>query len=301
MREAGYDACSIRVDVTQEEDVGRAVAETVARWGRIDILVNNAAIPGANKLTHDLALPEWEQVFAVNVRGPFLCSKHVLPHMMQARRGAIVHFSSIYALVGNDDLPPYHGHQGRDLGDDEDGRHLLCALRHQGELRASRLDQDAAVHQGRGDIPRGIRILPRDDAGEASAAIGGSRSTSPTACCSLRRMKPASSPAQVLSAMADTRSSRNTDMQAVRFHTKRDIRVENIAPPHGDLKPHEALIEPLLCGICGTDLHEFIAGPIVTPIEPNKLTGAVLPQILGHEFSARVVRVGSDVTPCGPW
>ena len=89
-------------------------------------------------------------------------------------------------------------------------------------------------------------------------------------------------------------------MQAVRFHTKRDIRVENIAPPHGDLKPHEALIEPLLCGICGTDLHEFIAGPIVTPIEPNKLTGAVLPQILGHEFSARVVRVGSDVTHVGP-
>ncbi len=112
MRAAGYDAYSIRVDVTQEDDVARAVAETVARFGGIDILVNNAAIPGANKLTHDLAVSEWEQVFSVNVRGPFLCSKHVLPHMMQARRGAVVHFSSIYALIGNDDLPPYHATKG---------------------------------------------------------------------------------------------------------------------------------------------------------------------------------------------
>jgi len=85
-------------------------------------------------------------------------------------------------------------------------------------------------------------------------------------------------------------------MQAVRFHTKRDIRVEDVAEPDSELKPNEVLIAPLLCGICGTDLHEFVAGPIVTPIEPNALTGAVLPQILGHEFSATVLRVGSGVT-----
>jgi (R,R)-butanediol dehydrogenase / meso-butanediol dehydrogenase / diacetyl reductase len=82
-------------------------------------------------------------------------------------------------------------------------------------------------------------------------------------------------------------------MKAVRFHTKRDIRVEDVPDPDAELAPHEVLIEPLLCGICGTDLHEYVAGPIVTPQTPNVLTGAVLPQILGHEFSARVVRAGA--------
>lgn len=112
LRGAGHEASSIQVDVTREEDVARAVADTMARHGRIDILINNAGIPGANKLTHELTVADWEQVFAVNVRGPFLCSKHMLPHMMEARRGAIVHFSSIYALIGNDDLPPYHATKG---------------------------------------------------------------------------------------------------------------------------------------------------------------------------------------------
>ena len=50
------------------------------------------------------------------------------------------------------------------------------------------------------------------------------------------------------------------------------------------------------CGICGTDLHEYIAGPIVTPVEPHPLTGAQNPQILGHEFAGDVVAIGPGVT-----
>ena len=57
----------------------------------------------------------------------------------------------------------------------------------------------------------------------------------------------------------------------------------------------ELLLEVAFCGICGTDLHEYIDGPIVTPVDPHPLTGATLPQILGHEFSARVVEVGPAV------
>lgn len=51
-----------------------------------------------------------------------------------------------------------------------------------------------------------------------------------------------------------------------------------------------------MCGICGTDLHEYVAGPIVTPTEPHPLTGAQNPQILGHEFSGEVVAIGEGVT-----
>ena len=89
-------------------------------------------------------------------------------------------------------------------------------------------------------------------------------------------------------------------MRAVRFHDKNDIRVEDIPSPEATLANDEVLIAPLLCGICGTDLHEFLAGPIVTPKTPNALSGATLPQILGHEFSARVVDTGRAVRSLKP-
>lgn len=88
-------------------------------------------------------------------------------------------------------------------------------------------------------------------------------------------------------------------MRAVRYHAARDIRVDDIPEPN-DLGPHEVLLRPRFCGICGTDLHEYVAGPIVTPTEPHPLTGAQNPQILGHEFSADVLEVGSEVRSARP-
>tara|TARA_R100000935_G_scaffold58561_1_gene96219 strand:- start:1952 stop:3019 length:1068 start_codon:yes stop_codon:yes gene_type:complete len=85
-------------------------------------------------------------------------------------------------------------------------------------------------------------------------------------------------------------------MKAVRFHGAKDIRVEDVTEPSGDLAHDDVLIAPIVTGICGTDLHEYIAGPIVTPQEPHIYTGATNPQILGHEFSAKVLAVGSGVS-----
>ena len=84
-------------------------------------------------------------------------------------------------------------------------------------------------------------------------------------------------------------------MKAIRFYAKEDVRVDNVASPAvvGD---SQVLVQPLTCGICGTDLHEFAGGPIVTPSTPHKFTGATLPQILGHEFSAEVLEIGRSVT-----
>lgn len=112
LRAQGAEAEAFHVDVRDEQSVSAAVQKVIDRWGRIDVLVNNAAIPGANKFTHELSVDEFEAVFAVNVRGVFLCSKHVLKHMVAAKSGAIVNFSSIYGLIGNDDLPPYHATKG---------------------------------------------------------------------------------------------------------------------------------------------------------------------------------------------
>lgn len=84
-------------------------------------------------------------------------------------------------------------------------------------------------------------------------------------------------------------------MLAARFHDKGDIRVEDVPEPQ--LKAaDDVLVEVAFCGICGTDLHEYLVGPIVTPTSPHPLTGVTIPQTLGHEFSAQVVEIGSEIT-----
>ena len=84
-------------------------------------------------------------------------------------------------------------------------------------------------------------------------------------------------------------------MRALRFHAAHDLRIEEVAEPSAP-GPGEVVVRVVSCGICGTDLHEYIAGPIVTPVEPHPLTGAQNPQILGHEFAGDVVAVGAGVT-----
>lgn len=88
-------------------------------------------------------------------------------------------------------------------------------------------------------------------------------------------------------------------MRAAVFHDAKDIRIEDVPDPKS-VGPADVLIRPLWCGICGTDLHEYAVGPIVIPTEPHELTGWKAPQILGHEFSAEVIEVGSDVTHVRP-
>jgi NAD(P)-dependent dehydrogenase (short-subunit alcohol dehydrogenase family) len=100
------------LDVSQEADVSRVVTEVHAAFGAIDILVNNAGISGASKPTHEITEAEWDALMAVNTKGVFFCTKHVLPHMMHAHRGSIINLSSIYGLVGAPDAPPYHASKG---------------------------------------------------------------------------------------------------------------------------------------------------------------------------------------------
>jgi NAD(P)-dependent dehydrogenase (short-subunit alcohol dehydrogenase family) len=112
IKEAGGQAMFVSVDVSNEPQVRAGMEQVVTNFGPPDILVNNAAVTGVNKLAHDVSVEEWDRVFAINVRGSFLCTKHVVPHMIQKKKGAIVNFSSIYALIGNNDIPPYHATKG---------------------------------------------------------------------------------------------------------------------------------------------------------------------------------------------
>ena len=88
-----------QVDVTDESNVQRLVQATLERFGQIDLLVNNAGI-GTTKDIIETDLDEWERVFAVNVRGVFLCCKHALPSMLARRYGVIINMGSVAGLIG---------------------------------------------------------------------------------------------------------------------------------------------------------------------------------------------------------
>lgn len=93
VRRLGGKSLAIKCDVSSEDEVARMVDKAIQHFGRIDVLVNNAAV-GLYSPFMDIPLKNWDLVFRVNVRGPFLCCKAVLPGMIQRKSGAIVNISS---------------------------------------------------------------------------------------------------------------------------------------------------------------------------------------------------------------
>lgn len=112
IRASGGTAEYWHLDVTRESQVREVLGKIYKRFGKIDVLVNNAGISGTNKPTHEVDEREWDNLMAVNVKGTFFCTKHVIPYMKAARRGSIINLSSIYGLVGAGDFPPYHASKG---------------------------------------------------------------------------------------------------------------------------------------------------------------------------------------------
>ncbi len=92
---------AIKADVSDTTDVERAVQEVLAKFGRIDVLINNAGISGSADATtcHETPIDEWDRVFAVNVRGPFLCTRAVLPVMVRQGCGHVITVASAAGLV----------------------------------------------------------------------------------------------------------------------------------------------------------------------------------------------------------
>jgi NAD(P)-dependent dehydrogenase (short-subunit alcohol dehydrogenase family) len=111
-RELGGDASYWHLDVSDERSVCDAIDGIADRYGRIDVLVNNAGIAGSSKPTHETSEAEWDAVQAVNVKGVFFCTKHAVRHMLETGGGSIVDISSIYGLIGAPDAPPYHASKG---------------------------------------------------------------------------------------------------------------------------------------------------------------------------------------------
>jgi NAD(P)-dependent dehydrogenase (short-subunit alcohol dehydrogenase family) len=112
LQKRGVSARYWHVDVSQEKSVQQAMDEAAAHFGSLHVLVNNAGIAGINKPTHEVSEEEWDRVQAVNVKGVFFCTKHIIPHLKRTGFGSIINLSSIYGLIGAPDVPPYHASKG---------------------------------------------------------------------------------------------------------------------------------------------------------------------------------------------
>lgn len=106
VRDVGSDALVFRGDVRDDDAVTQAVAATIAQFGRIDVLFNNAGIC-AYGLAHELTDEAWEAMIGINLTGPFRVARRIIPHMIAARRGVIINNSSIAGLRGMGRLSHY--------------------------------------------------------------------------------------------------------------------------------------------------------------------------------------------------
>ena len=151
--EAGGEAMFVRMDVTREEDWRAAVDRTVARFGKLNVLVNNAGISsGAFPDTNNIE--GWERIMDINSTGVFLGTRAVIPKMLESGGGSIVNISSISGLVGGGEgHMAYHASKG--------------AVRLFTKASAVRYGKDGirinSVHPGH--MPPMATSLPQDEAG----------------------------------------------------------------------------------------------------------------------------------------
>ena len=109
--DTGGEAASLTVDVAREEDVQRMVHEAVERWGRLDVLYNNAGIGVGGPVTQ-VTEEEWDRLIDINLKGVFLGCKHAIPEMLKQGGGAIVNTASDAGLRGIAWLSTYCASKG---------------------------------------------------------------------------------------------------------------------------------------------------------------------------------------------
>ncbi|TPQ39786.1 3-oxoacyl-ACP reductase [Bradyrhizobium guangdongense] len=103
----GDGAIVVKVDVSDAASVDAARDATLKAFGRIDILVNNAGIAGINKTVWETDLEEWRKVMRINLDGPFICCKAIVPVMLKQKYGRVVNIASIAGKEGNPNAAHY--------------------------------------------------------------------------------------------------------------------------------------------------------------------------------------------------
>lgn len=107
----GGEGHFVQVDVSEPDQARRMGDEAIARWGRIDVLFNNAGVSGVGTV-HETPVDVFDRVMRVNVRGVFVASQAVVPHMMEQRSGSIINMSSAIAEIGLGQRASYAASKG---------------------------------------------------------------------------------------------------------------------------------------------------------------------------------------------
>ncbi len=159
INELGGDATYVHLDVSSEDDWQQAVAEAVAAYGKLDVLVNNAAIWRGGHILETTG-EQWDSVLDVNAKGVFLGTRQAIPEMRNAGGGSIINISSVAGLVGSRTSSAYSASKG--------AVRLFTkstAVQYGAEnIRAN------SIHPGPIDTPMGDQVWP--DAGTREEAIG---------------------------------------------------------------------------------------------------------------------------------
>jgi NAD(P)-dependent dehydrogenase (short-subunit alcohol dehydrogenase family) len=118
INDAGGAALFIQTDIASEPQVKTIVEETVKRYGRIDVLCNNAAVLFFKEEApaHELSSETWDRTMAVNLRGYWLTSKYILPIMLRQKSGSIIHVASPTGMFGFTRLTAYSASKGGVIG-----------------------------------------------------------------------------------------------------------------------------------------------------------------------------------------
>jgi NAD(P)-dependent dehydrogenase (short-subunit alcohol dehydrogenase family) len=111
IQSSGGEAFFAAVDVAREAEVKSMIEETAERWGRIDVLFNNAGILLVKSID-EMSEEEWDRVMAVNVKSAFFATKHVVPYMRRIGKGAILNTGSIASFTGQLGTPVYSASKG---------------------------------------------------------------------------------------------------------------------------------------------------------------------------------------------
>jgi NAD(P)-dependent dehydrogenase (short-subunit alcohol dehydrogenase family) len=101
LRSIGCEATFVKTDVSNAQSVSHMVESTVARYGRLDIAVNNAGMPGMNQPLADYPEDAWDEVLSVNLKGVWLCMKYEIPQLLRGGGGSIVNTSSEFGFAGS--------------------------------------------------------------------------------------------------------------------------------------------------------------------------------------------------------
>ena len=173
---------AIECDVTDPDGVERAIHTVLERFGRIDVLVNNAGITGSQEATilHTTPVGEWDRVQAVNVRGPYLCSRAVLPAMIEQSSGHIITIASVAGLVAFPGRAAYTASKGAavmltksiavDYGQYGIRANAVCPGMVYTPMTSWRLDQPELREQIEQQIPLG-RVARPEEIAEAVAVL----------------------------------------------------------------------------------------------------------------------------------